>query len=132
MPCALGGIITESSAGEISASAVAGAANNQLASPAAGEVLARRDIVFAPDYVMNAGGIISGLEAANHMPGRPQVVLTPLEERLAAIHPRVASILERSSRDGTRPEVTAENMARELIARAELSRVRNSDEPVQA
>ena len=130
MPCALGGIITERSAGEISARAVAGAANNQLAMPAAGDALARRSILFAPDYVINAGGIISGLEALADMPGRIRPALGPLEERLAAIHQRLASIFERSSRDGTTPEVTAEIMARELIARAGLSGARPSDDPV--
>src|SRR3546814_7277611 len=47
--------------------------NNQLATPEAGFILARRGILFAPDYVMNAGGIISGLEATNSMPGRSRV-----------------------------------------------------------
>ena len=84
MPCAMGGIITERSAGEISARAVAGAANNQLATPAAGEALARRNILYAPDYVINAGGIISGLEALADMPGRVRPALRPLDERLAA------------------------------------------------
>src|SRR3546814_19183197 len=72
-PCALGGVITEATATEVRARAVAGAANNQLATPEAGFILARRGILFAPDYVMNAGGIISGLEATNSMPGRRRV-----------------------------------------------------------
>src|SRR3546814_16436602 len=62
-PCALGGVITEATATEVRARAVAGAANNKLATPEAGFILARRGILFAPDYVMNAGGILSGLEA---------------------------------------------------------------------
>lgn len=128
VPCALGGIITERSAEKISARAVAGAANNQLSSPAAGESLARRGILFAPDYVINAGGIISGMESLAQMPGRTPAVVAPLEKRLAAIHERLASIFERSSRDGTRPEVTAAIMARELISRAGLARGRASDE----
>ena len=57
-PCALGGVITEKSAREIRAKAVAGAANNQLESAQAGQALAERGILFAPDYVLNAGGII--------------------------------------------------------------------------
>ncbi|MGH7108631.1 MAG: Glu/Leu/Phe/Val dehydrogenase dimerization domain-containing protein, partial [Acetobacteraceae bacterium] len=61
-PCALGGIITEQTATEIRARAVAGAANNQLASAAAGVALAERGILYAPDFVINAGGIISALE----------------------------------------------------------------------
>ncbi|MGZ3304998.1 MAG: Leu/Phe/Val dehydrogenase [Asticcacaulis sp.] len=57
-PCALGGAISEDMAGRMTASIVAGAANNQLATPQAGRILARRGILYAPDYVINAGGII--------------------------------------------------------------------------
>lgn len=116
-PCALGGVITTRSAGEIRARAVAGAANNQLETPQAGAALAARGILFAPDYVLNAGGIISGLEAATRMPGRPATTLTPLEDRLAAIHDRLAQIFARSAAEKRPPEVTAEHMARELIGR---------------
>jgi leucine dehydrogenase len=57
-PCALGGIISCDSLGEIKAPLIAGAANNQLANAAAGEKLFRMGKVYAPDYVINAGGII--------------------------------------------------------------------------
>ena len=57
-PCALGGAITEDTATHMSARIVAGAANNQLLTPQAGRILARRGILYAPDYVINAGGII--------------------------------------------------------------------------
>lgn len=57
-PCALGGAITEDTAAHMSARIVAGAANNQLLTPEAGRILARRGILYAPDYVINAGGII--------------------------------------------------------------------------
>jgi leucine dehydrogenase len=116
-PCALGGVITESSVGEIRAKAVAGAANNQLATPSAGAMLAERGILFAPDFVINAGGILSGLEAASRMPGRKTTEFAPLEARLAAIHDRLAEIFRRSRADGRPPEVTAERMAREIIGR---------------
>ncbi|MEP7246063.1 MAG: amino acid dehydrogenase, partial [Gammaproteobacteria bacterium] len=116
-PCALGGVITEVSAGEIRAKAVAGAANNQLATPRAGAMLAERGILFAPDFVINAGGIVSGLEAASRMPGRKLLEFAPLEARLAAIHARLAEIFRRSRSDGRPPEVTAEQMAREIIGR---------------
>ena len=116
-PCALGGVISEQSVEEIHAQAVAGAANNQLATPRAGAMLAERNILFAPDFVINAGGIISGLEAASRMPGRKPVNFAPLEERLAAIHDRLAEIFCRSRADGRPPEVTAEQMAREIIGR---------------
>jgi leucine dehydrogenase len=116
-PCALGGVLTEVSVGEIRAKAVAGAANNQLATPRAGVMLAERGILFAPDFVINAGGVISGLEAASRMPGRAVTELAPLDVRLAAIHDRLAEIFRRSRSDGRPPEVAAEQMAREIIGR---------------
>jgi leucine dehydrogenase len=116
-PCALGGVLTEASVGEIRARAVAGAANNQLATPRAGVMLAERGILFAPDFVINAGGVISGLEAATRMPGRAAAELAPLEVRLAAIHDRLVEIFRRSRADGRPPEVAAEQMARQIIGR---------------
>jgi leucine dehydrogenase len=116
-PCALGGVLTEVTVNEIRATAVAGAANNQLATPRAGVMLAERGILFAPDFVINAGGVISGLEAASRMPGRAAAELAPLEVRLAAIHARLAEIFRRSRADGRPPEVTAEQMARQIIGR---------------
>ena len=116
-PCALGGTINETTAHEIRAWAVAGSANNQLASARSGEILASRGILFAPDYVINAGGIISGLEATNSMPGRSKVKFAPLEQSLAAIHERLLEIFERSALENRPPEVAAEEMARELIGR---------------
>jgi len=57
-PCALGGFINEETIPEIKASVIAGAANNQLAHPGIGELLVKAGKLYAPDYVINAGGII--------------------------------------------------------------------------
>ncbi len=116
-PCALGGVITSESAAQIRARAVAGAANNQLACPAAGRALAARGILYAPDYVINAGGIISGLEEYLKMPGRSGSVEAPLSIRLERIHDRLLEIFERAARTQQPPELTAEHLARELIGR---------------
>lgn len=58
-PCALGGVITEKLAEQLNVSVIAGAANNQLATPASGDILHARGILYAPDFVINAGGVIS-------------------------------------------------------------------------
>jgi glutamate dehydrogenase/leucine dehydrogenase len=58
-PCALGGVLTVESVARLQCDAVCGAANNQLLDDAAAEALAARGIVYAPDYVVNAGGIIN-------------------------------------------------------------------------
>ncbi len=58
-PCALGGAISEATLDRLAATVIAGGANNQLATPEAGRVLHERGIVYAPDYVINGGGIIN-------------------------------------------------------------------------
>jgi leucine dehydrogenase len=97
--------------------AVAGAANNQLASNTAGEVLAARGILYAPDYVINAGGVISGLEEYLTIPGRSGAADSPLSARLSEIETRLRQIFERAARERRTPEATAEALARELIKR---------------
>jgi len=114
-PCALGGTITVETAREIKASAVAGAANNPLATAEAGEELAKRNILFAPDYVLNAGGIIAGVLGSRRVFGHATV---SLEDRLAGIGKRLKEIFKQSSATGQRPEQVAEHMARVIIGRA--------------
>src|SRR3546814_12049723 len=58
-PCALGAILDEQSIAGLDAAVVAGAANNQLATPADGERLLSKGLLYAPDYVINAGGLIN-------------------------------------------------------------------------
>lgn len=58
-PCALGNILTSQTIPRLKAKIIAGAANNQLSTEADGARLAERDILYAPDYVINAGGIIN-------------------------------------------------------------------------
>ena len=58
-PCALGGVLTSESVAQLQCAVVCGAANNQLLDDAAADALAARGIVYAPDYVVNAGGIIN-------------------------------------------------------------------------
>lgn len=57
-PCALGAILNDDSINRLKATVVAGAANNQLAEERHGDMLRAREILYAPDYVINAGGII--------------------------------------------------------------------------
>ncbi len=61
-PCALGGVVSSETVSHIQARIVCGSANNILASPEAGNALAQRGIIYAPDYLVNAGGLIRGAE----------------------------------------------------------------------
>ena len=58
-PCALGGIINDATINKLNCSIIAGAANNQLLEPKHGDLLTQRGILYAPDYLINAGGIIN-------------------------------------------------------------------------
>jgi leucine dehydrogenase len=69
-PCALGGVLSESTIPRLRCAAVAGCANNQLATPADAERLRERDILYAPDFVVSLGGAvaITGIEALDWPP----------------------------------------------------------------
>ncbi len=110
-PCALGAILTRNSIAALRVAAVAGGANNQLATPAQGGELSARGILYAPDYVINAGGIINVLR---HMgQGGDEEV----NERIAAIPARLESIWAESDATGETPAAVADRMAQTLIGR---------------
>lgn len=116
-PCALGGIVNERTLPQIKAKAIAGAANNQLASADMGVELQRRKILFAPDYVINAGGIIGAAEEVARVPGRAQQqALDPVDVRLRTIHARLLDIFSRAKTERTTPEAMALRIAQELIS----------------
>lgn len=86
-PCALGNILTSATIPKIRAKVIAGAANNQLATDADGARLAEREILYAPDYVINAGGIISVAHEYRGNSSRSEVNtdVSRIPERLRAI-----------------------------------------------
>ncbi|MHC4428391.1 MAG: Glu/Leu/Phe/Val dehydrogenase family protein, partial [Planctomycetota bacterium] len=62
-PCAMGAVLDDETVPKIRASIVCGGANNQLADDRHGQMLADRDVLYVPDYVANAGGVLSGASA---------------------------------------------------------------------
>lgn len=62
-PCALGGTLNDQSLLELQCKIVCGSANNQLVDDRHGDVLRQRGILYAPDYIVNAGGLLSGLDS---------------------------------------------------------------------
>lgn len=92
-PCALGGIINDDTVGRLVAPVICGAANNQLALPGHGDLLRDKGIFYAPDYVVNCGGLIGGVRELLEydepwMNDRLASIATTLEEvaDYAAIH----------------------------------------------
>ena len=110
-PCALGGAITEVGAKKVRAKAIAGAANNQLRTPDAGKILAERGIFYAPDYIINGGGLIHvAAEYAGYDKDRTVA-------RVMKVYDSIRDLILRCAREKARPEIVADQMAQEIIAR---------------
>jgi len=112
-PNALGAILTEASIAALDTKVIAGGANNQLATREDGARLHARGILYAPDYVINAGGIINvGLEYLG------QGDQAEVEARIARIPERLTEVWDESDRTGAPSSDVADAIARRLIGRA--------------
>jgi leucine dehydrogenase len=92
-PCAVGGTLSVDTVPRLGCSIVAGSANNQLAGPEAAELLRERGILYAPDYVINAGGAIAivGLEQLGWSKSELDGALARIGETLRQIYERADS-----------------------------------------
>jgi leucine dehydrogenase len=116
-PNGLGAILDDEGIARLQAPIVAGGANNQLARSQHGAALAGRGILYAPDYVINAGGIISvTLEYLARTRGEP-ADLGEVERRLAEIPGRLHAIWSQSEASGVPADQVADRMAQKLIGR---------------
>ena len=116
-PNALGAILDDTGIARLQAPVVAGGANNQLAREGHGEALAARGILYAPDYVINAGGIISvTLEYLARRSGQ-HCDITEVHRRLTEIPDRLTGIWNEARRSGLSPDAVADAMAQKLIGR---------------
>ncbi len=110
-PCALGASINDQSIAKLQATIVAGAANNQLAEARHALALQQRGILYAPDYVINAGGIIDvhylrvGMQAED------------IRARVDVIGDTLREIFKRAAEQGDTPENIAEQLAEERFKR---------------
>lgn len=114
-PNALGAVLNVDTIEDLQAPVVCGAANNQLAVPEDGRRLAARGVVYAPDYVVNAGGIIN---VVAEFLGEPQ---DRVEGRVRAIGQRVAALLAKSAAQGRPSQEIADEIARARIQKAARS-----------
>lgn len=112
-PNALGGVLNAATIPAIRAPIVAGGANNQLATPEDADRLHGRGILYAPDYVINAGGIINVMLAYLGLAATRQDIL----DKVAEIPGRLRAIWRESEAAGAPPSVVADAMARRLIGR---------------
>lgn len=116
-PCALGAVITAEVAANCHFKVIAGGANNQLATLAEGDTLHRRGVFYAPDFLINAGGIIS---CAREYLGDGEEAAVMAE--VAKIRGRLFTLAERVAATGIAPARAAVDWAREKIEQADQAR----------
>ncbi|MGI9236012.1 MAG: Leu/Phe/Val dehydrogenase [Woeseiaceae bacterium] len=112
-PCALGNILTSTTIPKICAKVIAGAANNQLATEADGARLAERGILYAPDYVINAGGIISVAREYYGESSEDEV-----RSDVSRIRNRLQAIFDEAKSSGRPTNELADELARSLVSAA--------------
>ena len=112
-PCAVGGTLNAQSIPRLACRAIAGCANNQLAEPEDAERLRERGILYAPDYVVNAGGIVQliGLEDEGWDEAQ-------LEERLAGIGDTLRTLFTEAEAEGVTPAEAAARLVRRRLTAA--------------
>lgn len=112
-PCALGSVIDDRTADALRVRVVAGAANNQLAEGRHGAALSARGILYAPDYVINAGGLIN----IHHERDPAGYDRDRALAHVARIENTLDEVFDRALYDGVPPDVAADRMAEERLAR---------------
>lgn len=113
-PCAVGGILSAESIPRLACRAVAGCANNQLSEPEDADRLQERGILYAPDYVVNAGGIIQLIGLEDESWNEAQ-----LEERLAGIGETLRQLFAEAAAEGVTPAAAADRLVRRRLAGAQ-------------
>ncbi|MBU9724095.1 MULTISPECIES: branched-chain amino acid dehydrogenase [Bacillaceae] len=115
-PCALGATINDETIPQLKAKVIAGAANNQLRETRHGDIIQEMGIVYAPDYVINSGGVIN---VADELLGynRDRAL-----KKVETIYDKISTIFEISKRDNVPTYVAADRMAEERIETMRKSR----------
>jgi valine dehydrogenase (NAD+) len=111
-PCALGGALNDTSVPVLTASVVCGAANNQLAHPGVEKDLSDRGILYAPDYVVNAGGVI---QVADELHGFD---FERCRAKAAKIYDTTLAIFARAKEEGVPPAAAADRTAEQRMHEA--------------
>jgi leucine dehydrogenase len=114
-PCALGGVLNERTIPRLKVKIVCGSAHNQLADAADAEALLAREITYAPDYVINSGGMI---KVAADQRGES---VDWVEERMHPIAARLETILKDAAFAGVSPVRVADDMAIQIISKAQYA-----------
>lgn len=110
-PCALGAVINDETIPQLKAKVIAGSANNQLKENRHGDILHEKGIIYAPDYVINAGGVINVADEL-HGYNRERAL-----KKVEQIYSNTKKVFEISKRDQIPSNLAADRMAEERIER---------------
>lgn len=111
VPCAMGGVLNKTTIPKLKCLAVAGASNNQLLNEEDGEHLKKRAILYAPDYVINAGGLINvctEIETSGYCPKKAR-------KRIEKIYDLLKEIYQRAEKSGLSTDKVANQIAEENL-----------------
>ena len=111
VPCALSGVLNARSISELRCSVIAGSANNQLEDSHIGDLLHQLNILYVPDYVINAGGIMSVMDEYEHeAPSQKRII-----KKVEKIKKTLSAIFDRSKRHNRSPSAIANEMAEKIF-----------------
>ncbi|NUS73494.1 MAG: Glu/Leu/Phe/Val dehydrogenase [Corynebacteriales bacterium] len=109
-PCALGGALNDTTVSELNCEIICGAANNQLAHQGLDKIIADRDILYAPDYVVNSGGVI---QVADEIEG---FSFERAKKRASGIYETTLRMFALAEAEGVTPTVAADRLAERRMA----------------
>ena len=109
VPCALGGILNEKSIQEIQCKVIAGAANNQLMDESIAYQLHAKDILYVPDYIINAGGLVYA--AGKYLKHSDEKISHGIKD----IYQRVIDISHKSINENTPPSIIVDHIAKAMV-----------------
>ena len=113
-PCAMGAVLNDDTIPRLTTGIVAGSANNQLKEDRHAELLIKRGILYAPDYILNAGGII------NIYYEKPVYDHQAAFAHVSGIHYNLVDLFRRADAEGISPHLMADHVAEERIAAARI------------
>lgn len=110
-PCAMGGVFTKENIPRLKCKAIAGSTNNQLENPKDEILLIKQGILYAPDYVINSGGILNA--SCEFLPGGYNPLVA--REKTAEIYSILLKIFERAQKENAAPSAIADQMAEAVL-----------------